>query len=341
MLRAVPAVLMLMGGGVAMAADPLNLPKQSGWSGYLGAGATYYDLSSNFITGNRFVDFDNQQSRGLDSPPASDSQVAPDILVDLRYTFAEHQTQLFFGNLVQDMVRLDFSDQLGVRRQFGDWGIGSLAYLFSAAPNEVWQDPFQVENPRTKTDRDSQGVRLGWDNIADSTIGVHYSYRRIDVDQEQSGAELILMGRLTPEQALQLQRDGNRHRLDLFAHWELSQNQHLTPALLFIERDSDGAANGGQTKGVQLTYVYRGERISGSLSGYFGERDYDEANPIFDREADAEEYGISGNLFVHRLFDLNHWDLRLGLMYFDSSAKVDFYDTDLLGANLSLLYRFR
>ncbi|TKB48383.1 DUF2860 domain-containing protein [Ferrimonas sediminicola] len=325
----------------ALANDPLTMPDLPGWSGYLGAGVAYYDVSSNFVTGNRLVDLDNEQSRGLQRAPGSESVTSPEVLLDLRYTFEGLQTQLFAGNLVQDMVRFDLAHQLGVRHSLGEWGIVSAGYVFSSLPTEVWQDPFLTDGPRSRSDRDSQGGRLGWSAIAGSTLGVSYTYRRIDVKEDRAGEELRIAGELTVDEQAMLRRDGEHHRFEFNALWRLSDNQRLMPALLFTQRSIEGRANEGESKGMQLTYYFDGVNISATVTGYYGDRDYDAKNPVFDKAPDAEEYGLGANLFWHQPMGLNQWDIRLGLLYFESDARVEFYDSDLFGASLSLLYRFR
>ncbi|WP_417349897.1 DUF2860 family protein [Ferrimonas sp.] len=340
-----PARLTLLSGLLLVspvyAGDPLSMPDLPGWSGYLGAGAVYYDVSSNFITGNRFVDLNNEQSQGLDRAPGSDSVTSPDILLDLRYTFEGLKTQFFVGNLVQDMVRLDLTHQIGIRHSLDEWGILSAGYVISALPTEVWEDPFLDEGKRTRTDRDSQGARLGWSAIAGSTLGLSYTYRRIDVDKDRAGEELRINGELTMEEQAHLRRDGDHHRFEFNALWQISDNQSLIPALLFTQRSIYGQANEGQSKGMQITYLYEGANYSAAVTGYYGDRDHDAVNPVFDEPPDADEYGFGANLFWHKPMGLNQWDIRLGLLYFESDARVEFYDSDLIGASLTLLYRFR
>ena len=114
--------LPLLGLGLLAAnsayADLGAIPKQSGWSGFLLGGINVIDYQSNFYSGND----DHSTIAGLNGPQSS-STVAPLLNADIRYTFADTRTQLFLGNLIQDAIRFDFTQQLGLRQELGDKGI--------------------------------------------------------------------------------------------------------------------------------------------------------------------------------------------------------------------------
>lgn len=324
----------------AFAADFLAIPKESGWSGFAGAGIGYYELQSNFVAGNGLRDLGDRNGDGLNAAPETTGDWWPQPVVDLRYTFGDSGTQLFLGNLIQDQVRLDWTQQLGVRQRVGDWGIVGLSALFSTVPTKVWDDPYNL-GERGRTDRDSRGVRLSWDGIAGSTVGANYSFRKIDVDNDIAGDSLILTSRISDDETHLLERDGNNHYLELYARWQLSQRQQLIPAISYNIRDRDGGAEKGDGKGFQVTYVFISKAYSFTTTGYVGSRDYDEDNPVYDRKADADEYGINAIGFWHNPLGFENWEARFSLTYVESDSDIRFYDSSLYGGGISLVYKFR
>ena len=111
---------------------------------------------------------------------------------EVTYTFAASRTQLYFGNQLEDFIQFDFSTLLGVRHELGDKSLIAASYVFSSVPTEVWEDPYLTNQRRSKTDRDSNGLRLEWDKIAGTGLGIQYTYRNIELDDEMSGQSLRL-----------------------------------------------------------------------------------------------------------------------------------------------------
>ncbi len=156
--------ILLTLAGVSAHAEINPIPKQSGFSGFGQLGASYSEVNSNILIGPEKSE--SQRLGSLNSQASSSgSRITPNL--DMRYTFAESRTQLFLGSVIQDALMLDFTQQFGVRREMGDKGIGSVAYVFSGIAGEVWQDPYQTGSDRQDTDRSSSGVRMGWDGIGD------------------------------------------------------------------------------------------------------------------------------------------------------------------------------
>jgi hypothetical protein len=83
---------------------------------------------SNFYAG------DDSNSRIDDlGAPGRESGLSPLLNADIRYTFADTRTQVFLGNLIQDAVRFDFTQQLGLRQEMGDKGIVATSWCSTHA----------------------------------------------------------------------------------------------------------------------------------------------------------------------------------------------------------------
>ncbi|WP_409420912.1 DUF2860 family protein [Pseudaeromonas sp. ZJS20] len=315
-------------------AEVLGIPKEDGFSGFLLMGAAYNKVDSNILVGP-----DKSASRRINSlsDMASSDGTRLNLNADLRYTFAAARTQIYLGNLIQDALRLDFSQQLGIRREFGDQGIGSIAYVFSGIPTEQWQDPYLTGDKRHATDRNSRGVRLGWDGIAGSAFDASYTFRNIQLDDERSGDSI---SSLTPAQRASLDRNGSSQALDLAYNWRLGQGRMLRPSLTYSRKDADGAAMDYDRLTGQLSYSLMTPQYSLISNLFVGTLRYDEANPVFNRKADADEYGLNVNFLWHRLAGIDKLNGTLTATYGKSDADVHFFDSELSQLSAGVLYNF-
>ncbi|MGL5489138.1 MAG: DUF2860 family protein, partial [Shewanella sp.] len=129
-----------------------DIPKESGWSGFLLGGVNTLNYKSNFYSGD-----DSKEHIDSLGNADSTSTVTPLLNADIRYTFADTRTQVFLGNLIQDAIRFDFTQQLGIRQEMSDKGIVAGSVVFNAMPIEQWSDPFAIGVTRQSTDIKSKG----------------------------------------------------------------------------------------------------------------------------------------------------------------------------------------
>ncbi|QIZ77423.1 DUF2860 family protein [Ferrimonas lipolytica] len=325
---------------LTLSANEMSQPKEPGFSGYVGVGAGYYQLTSNFFAGTRKATLGDERVNSLDGQAHENSHGMSEFTADLRYTFDNQNTQILMGNLIEDRIRLDWTQRLGVAHTFDGVGTMSASVLFSGIPSEVWVDPYQTEGSRDRTEQNSNGFRVSWNQIMGSNIGFNYSHRNINIDDEGAGDDLVAKGMLTPEEQKQLQRSGKNHHFELYGRLMLNERHLLLPSINLVSRERDGQPEQGETYGAQLTYVYFNPSYTLTLSGYMGIRDYDHANPIYDEEADAKDFGFNAMMFIHQPFELDKWDLRLGATYVKSNSDIDFYDNKLTGANIMMIRNF-
>ena len=314
-------------------ADLGRIPKESGWSGFLLGGINVVNYESSFYSG----DDDHSTLSGLTSPESS-SAVTPLINADIRYTFADTRTQIFLGNLIQDAIRFDFTQQLGLRQGLGDKGIVAGSLVFSAMPTEQWSDPFAVGVARSSTDINSTGVRASWDNIWGSNFNGSLTTRNIDVDEERSGQQYDAIYHTSYASALD--RNGKIHALELSYQWRFAPGQLLEPALIYRDADLDGSAQRYQQSGVQLTYAKRGPQWSFVSNLYLGQSNYDKANPLFNQYADADEFAMNTIFFWHNLFGVSALSATASAAYANASSDIAFYDSRATRFSTGLLYNF-
>jgi hypothetical protein len=184
-----------------------QIPTESGFGGSIMLGAGWIEAENNLVAGNTFADIGRDRVDTVFDDPESEDDVIPVFSGDVRYTVGEWRTQFFFGSDITDLVRFDFANLLGVRKQFDRLGILSIAAALSNFPAEVWEDPYLAGVDREMTDRDSQGMRFDWSRIFNSNFSVKVNYRDIDVDKERSGTDPALG--LTDEDIRDLRRDGD------------------------------------------------------------------------------------------------------------------------------------
>ncbi|MFM5164945.1 DUF2860 family protein [Aeromonas rivipollensis] len=314
-------------------ADLGEIPRESGWSGFLLGGVNVVSYESNFYAG------DDNHSRINDlGSPDSESGMTPLINADIRYTFADTRTQVFLGNLIQDAVRFDFTQQLGLRQEMGDKGIVATSLVFNAMPVELWSDPFATGVDRSATDVKSKGVRFAWDKIWGSNFYGTLTSREVDLDEERSGQQYDQSH--GTNYAAMLDRNGKVHDMALSYQFHFGGNQLLEPAILYKQARLDGSAESFDNTGLQLTYAKRGPQWSIVSNLYAGKRKYDEANPLFGQRADADEFAINGTFFWHNLFGVKALAATFTAAYSGADSDIDFYDTQATRFSTGLLYNF-
>ena len=326
--------ILLTLAGVGAHAEINPIPKQSGFSGFGQLGVSYSEVNSNTLVGPEKSE--SQRLYSLNSQATSSgSRITPNL--DLRYTFAESRTQLFLGNVIQDALMLDFTQQFGVRREMGDKGIGSVAFVFSGIPGQVWEDPYQTDRNREDTDRSSSGVRLGWDGIWGSPFSATYTYRTIEIDDEHSGDSISW---LTNAERAELDRNGKIQDLSLTYNWRLENGSQLTPGLNYSRYEADGAAASYDRFGGQLTYALLTPKYSLITNMLMNRVEYDDVNPVFGQTVEADEWGLNATFMWHQLLDVDQLSGLVSASYGESDANVGFFDTDLSQVSAGLLYRF-
>jgi hypothetical protein len=315
------------------------IPKESGFSGFLNLGAAYFNVENNMISGNRFVNATENPIDSIFAGPDSESSIAPIINGEIRYTFGQTRTQLYFGNQLEDILRFDFSTLLGVRQELPDGSIGGISYIFSGIPTKVWADPYVAFARRSETDRTSNGLRLDWDNWFGTKFGAEFTWRKISIDNELSGVTGGLG--LTPAQFSLLDREGDQYTVELLYTWEFGGGHYIIPAIAYNKFDLDGDAMANDRYTFQFTYGYKGDKFSVVANGFIGWADYDNINPIYGKRQDDDLYGLSLTGFLHRPFGLpKGFSLVGNTGYYKDNANINFYDSQVITVGLSLMYKF-
>jgi hypothetical protein len=316
---------------LAAALEPV--PQESGFSGFIRPGVGYMRFKSNMVASFLGYDLsDKKINSRSDSPDAQSSGIvlAP---FSLEYTFAESRTQLFLGTDLTDLIRFDYSQQVGIKQGIGDWGILQGGVLFSGVPAKVWKDPYLENQNRQETDRDSQGARLVWDRIFGSGLQLTYTYRKIDISSEKSGESVTS---LTASGRELLERDGDTQTGEVLYRFDFGDGHTLAPAFAYTQDDRDGDA---------MTNAYVGNPISFSANAMIGWADYDKRNPIYGKTQDDDNYVIQGTFYYKnpwdwRLFGSNPMNFYIGAAYAKTNANIDFYDQEAFLTTAGVFFKW-
>jgi len=319
----------------AMAADD-RVSSTRGFHGNVLLGAGYVDLESNLVAGNDLIDAKSKTIQSVNQSPDSNDAAFPVVSGEVNYSFG-NGWEAFFGGNIEDYVTMDFATRLGVRKDWDGVGVTGLSAVFSGLPADVYEDPYLVGVPRSTTERDSTGVRFDWWRILDSNFFFQFQTRKIDVDTERSGTDPALG--LTASEISLLRRDGDDSRYTLGYRWQ--NGDHLfQPEISFGEDDRDGDAVGGDVAGGKLTYSYFATDWTLVASGSFRSKDYDAANPVYDKKTDSDEYAVALSGFYKVGWGDGNWQLFGSMAYGDSDSDVDFHDASVFSASLGVAYFF-
>lgn len=332
-------VWLIAGSQSAWALDPI--PKESGFDGYLEPSVGFMRLEDNMVAELGVIEIGDDRIDSLDDSPDTETSATIGLDFNLGYTFASTRTRLFVGTMVEDMLRYDLSQQLGVMQEAGRLGNFSAGFLFSGIPSTVWEDPYVTGRKRRDTDRTDSGFRLVWDRILRTNFEFQYSWRDIDIDDERSGAFLGL----SAAGRGRLDREGTKHRFSLAYRLKLSDRHTLAPQFIYVYDDRDGSARENKGYHGLLTYVFNSDPITLILNGSLGYVDYDSRNPIFNKTQEDDVYGIAAAIYYKNPFGWTLWGSdrisfvgRVG--YFESDANIDFYDSTALFGSVGIAYRF-
>ena len=316
------------------AAEPI--PDESGWGGYITIGAGWMQVKSNTVAGTSWLDFGNDNISSLNKKPDSDSTAIGLLTGELKYTFADSRTQLFFGNSIEDWFRFDLTSAVGVRQELSDKSILEGGFLFSSFPTKVWKDPFMTGVDRKDTDRTSYGARFSWGNLFDENFDITYDYREIDIDDELSGSFLGL----APNSQKTLDRNGRQHRVSAVYKFHLNDSNILAPTLTFNRFDLDGDAVSNDRYGIKLTHVYTAEKFQLITNLAYAFADFDKRHPIYSKTRKDDQYGVTSTLMLPNLFGKKQITGMLSAVYWYQNSNIKFYKSEVIAFTAGTLIRF-
>lgn len=315
------------------------IPNEDGFTGYINLGVGVINAESNVISGNSSVDIGNKTISSLNKAAKSESDTMPVFNGEIAYTFSDARTQIFLGNQFEDFIEFDLTAQLGVKHELADKSLIAIGYLFSTIPTEVWEDPYLTNQPRSSTDRDSNGIRLEWDKIAGTTASLQYSYRDMSLDDELSG-QVSGLG-LTANEIKLLDREGTKQKFKGSYRFDFNNGHSLQPSLVFTKNDLDGDAMSNDVWGIGLTHIYDTTQYALITNIDWHSTNFDKTNPIFSKTRDDDRWGGTFSVAYKNAFGSKNWNIFGTAAYYESDSNIDFYDTTVSMLTITALRRFK
>jgi hypothetical protein len=95
----------------------------------------------------------------------------------------------------------------------------------------------------------------------------------------------------------------------------------------------------------QLTYAYLGDPITFTVNGLFGQEDYDEENPIYNKDQDDDRYGLQAAVYYKnpwgwRLFGSKPMNFYISGAYIDIDSNITFYDQQAIMGTGGVMFKW-
>jgi len=324
------------------------ISSKSGFSGFISAGISSLDFKSNTVAGNTFNEtISDETINSLQDDPESKSNTQPNFNYNLVYTFADIKTEIFLGTSLEDVLTFDATTLFGVRKDFGNIGILGVSAVSATLPAYVWKDPYQTGTNRDSTEQNSQGIALKWEEIMRSNFDVELRSRKIEIDGgDQSGLHAPYVGSsptsLSNAQLNdKLNREGKLMSVIGSYRWKIDKDDQLKTSIRYSDYDLDGDAMQHVLTALELNYLHVIGDWSFIVNGAVGQDDYDNANPLFNDQADATVYGGSLTAMVKNPFG---WSKDISLIATagttESDSDINFYDSTISIVSASVLFKF-
>ena len=320
-----------------------QVPSSTGFGGLALGAFSYMSIATNILVTAPPVVLgdvsDANISSIFESPSANGS---PGFLGggEINYTYAETRTQLFLGNRLEDILRLDVVFGLGLRQEIENAGIVAVSYLFTPIDLRMWTDPYIERDTRIESEVDVPGFRIRWGQIFGTGLELTLTDRFYEFASETSGDWLVSEGRLDPSEQHLLDRDGDILRLQALYRIDY-KTQRFEPAVRYVRDHHKGQAIANNGFEAQLTYLYRTPKLILDVNALIGWRKTKEANPIYDKVVDSRQLGLATTAFLPvKRYPSSVLNLFASIELFDEDSNADFYDTQVSAITAGVLWRF-
>jgi len=318
------------------------IPEKTGFSGFANVGVGIMNFKTNMIAGSDLGDTGDNSIDNITDSPGSKTKATPVLNFEATYTFADTRTQIFVGNLLEDLVRYDTSTVAGIRQELPDKSILSLAYVFTSFPTSVWEDPYVVNTEREETDRTADGMRLGFDKILGTDFEMNFTWRDIAIGDELSGqTQLVGNNTITSAETGLMDRNGNSYIGKFTYPFFFKEKRHiLIPTISYSIYDLDGSAMAFDQYGILGSYVFNHPKFSLITNLYYALSDFDKENPIYDKTQEDDIYGVTISGFYRNFLGVPKMNLVGTIATYERDSNINFYDTQVTMGTVSVLYRF-
>ena len=317
-----------------------DIPETSGFSGFFLTGPAGFTVESNLIVEGAPLldDVGNTQIESTFESPSAQTAAAWFLAGELNYTFANTRTQLFFGNRLEDILRLDLTWGIGVRQELPDDSILAVSVVATPLEMRVWSDPYVEGVDRVPTDRNKPGLRLRWGRMFKTGLEFTATFREVRHDQERSGEFLVGEGRLDPALQPLLSRSGDSLALQFLYRVRAKKRHVFEPSIRYTDLDLDGAAMRSKAYALRLTYLYLTPKLVIDANLVLGTHEADEVHPVYGRVKEGDRLGGAVAAF-YDLFNKKRWRAYAMAEHFKEDANIDFFDSKSSALSIGVLWR--
>ena len=323
------------------------ISKEDGFSGFVAVGVSSMKYESNMYAGTNFDDeMTDKNIDTVNDSPDKETSTQPSFNFNVKYTFAEAQTEVYIGTLLEDVVTFDSTAILGLRKNFDGVGILGVGLLGSVVPTKTWEDPYKTSGARKSTDMTSTGISVKWEGIMESGFDVELRARTFDIDGgDKSGTNTTTgaypHGLTTSQLNSELDREGDLTQLITAYRFNVGKKNFLRASIRLSDYNLDGKAMEHTRAGFKLDHAYMGEKWNFITVLGMSKDSYDNTNPLYNKKADTDNIGAAFTAMYKNPFDISK-DLSLTATaaLYDSDSDIDFYDSSVTMINLGVLYKF-
>lgn len=318
-----------------------KIPETSGFSGYLLTGPGVFSIESNLlVTGPPLLqDAGKAEIESIFKAPEAKLAFAWPFAGEINYTFAKSRTQIFLGNRLEDILRLDVPFGIGVRQELTKAGILAVSVLTTPTDLKFWSDPYVEGVERIETDLKFRGARLRWGEIFNTGLELTATMRWYRHKYEKSGEWLIDQGRLNPEKKHLLNRDGQVIRLQALYRIQLKRHR-LEPTFRYVIDDHDGAAMANNGYSIKLTYIFLSKKVVLDANVVYGARKFRETHPVYQKTLEANRMGLALTAFIPiKVTDKYRLLIWMSGEIFREEANVDFFNSQFATIMGGIMYQ--
>ena len=308
-----------------------GLAPNEGFSGNFSVLAGFYSDSSNLSTEQDSNQATNTEEGNIEK------QGLLGFLGTVQYTFGESLThQVYAGTTREDIATGTIAFEIGYRHQLLGGTILDFSVLPTLISGKAWSDPYAVGVNRNETDVKGNVGRLQLTNIGGTAFQTDFAIGESDVDDELSGTQSLSAqdaALLDRERTYVYAKAGYRFILP-------NQTGLLVPSMVYFHADAEGDALSFDSYGIELNYAKRIGRHGFVVTLDASDRQYDEANPIYGKTREENEYGAFLAYEFGGLMGYEDWSFitLLGLRSIDSN--IDFYNSEQVLASVGVDYKF-
>lgn len=320
-----------------------QVPQNSGIGAHFVVMTGIYFVKSNGLASGAPLlgDVSNASIPYLNQSPRAETIAAIPLAGELSYTFSKSRTQLYFGNRLVDIIRLDGVLAFGIRQEIGNGGILAASWLFTPFELNLWEDPFVENEARKPTAKNLPGIRLRWGRVFQTKLELTISARKYQYDNEKSGEWLLEQGRLNENELSLLSRNGEA--LEVIATYKFDLQQHyLQPGYRFNFNNHSGGGIANNRSTFLIGYGFRGTGLLLDAKAFIISRTAEEVHPVFDKTVSSNGYGFAvATKIPFKVSESSIWSLILSTEYAREDFNADFYSTRIAAITAGVLWRLK